>query len=445
MRVLFFILLLFTFAPFTVAAENGAASSQTEAHTHYCPMHLEETGFEGDNCPICGMHLVPMEEGSSPEHDHEMPASSPPSGNVDDTPVYICPMHPHISGEENDTCPICGMNLVPKKTEQGHEEHTNKPEGAFQIDPSYRQTLGVKTAEVKHHEFGRNIRAFGKIAASTRLEYAVDVRTSGWIVDLAVDAVGDTVKKGDLLFTYYSPDLMNAQSDFLIGSRIGNAAQRLRLYGMEDKAIEQLKERGKFFEETPFYAPADGTVTMLNIRKGAHVGEGNSILKLQDFSEVWVNADVPLRDVQFLEVGSPAIITIPETGEEFETVVDFVHPVSDPKNRTATVRLILDNANGTLKPDTYVDAVFNAGSQSRLAVPSQAVLYGGMGAYVIEDAGDGYFNPVMAETGITANGLTEITGGLSHGQKIVTSGQFMLDAESNLKGGMAGMEHDHGG
>lgn len=189
------------------AAENGATPSQTEAHTHYCPMHLEETGFEGDNCPICGMHLVPIEEGSSPEHDHkhEMPTSSPPSENIDSTPIYICPMHPHISGEESDTCPICGMNLVPKKTDQGHEEHTDKPEGAFQIDPSYRQTLGVKTAEVIHHEFGKNIRAFGNIAPSTRLERSVDVRTTGWIVDLAVDAVGDTVKKGDLLFTYYSP------------------------------------------------------------------------------------------------------------------------------------------------------------------------------------------------------------------------------------------------
>lgn len=224
-------------------------------------------------------------------------------------------MHPHISGEESDTCPICGMNLVPKETDQGHEEHTDKPEGAFQIDPSYRQTLGVKTAEVIHHEFGKNIRAFGNIAPSTRLERSVDVRTTGWIVDLAVDAVGDTVKKGDLLFTYYSPDLMNAQSDFLIGTRVGNAAQRLRLYGMEDKAIEQLKERGKFFEETPFYAPADGTVTTLNIRKGAHVDEGNSILKLQDFSEVWVNADVPLRDIQFLGLAPPQQSLFPKQAQ----------------------------------------------------------------------------------------------------------------------------------
>ncbi|MCB9988293.1 MAG: efflux RND transporter periplasmic adaptor subunit [Rhodospirillales bacterium] len=363
--------------------------------------------------------------------------------------IYICPMHPHISGEEGDTCPICGMTLVPKVAEApdgaDHEGHSAAAaEGAFHIDPSYVQTLGVRTAEAMHHDFGRNIRAFGKIAPSTRLEYAVDVRTKGWIVGLPVAAVGDTVKKGDLLFTYYSPDLMSAQSDFLIGSRIGNAEQRLRLYGMDDKGIAELKKQGKFLEETPFYAPADGTVTMLNVRKGAHVNEGGSVLKLQDFSKLWVNADVPVRDVQFLEKGMPATITVPETGEHYETTVDFIDPVDDPQSRTVQVRLLLDNPDGTLKSDTYVDVVFNADVQSRLAVPVEAVLYGEMGAYVIEDAGDGYFKPVMVETGITADGLTEIKSGLSHGQRIVTSGQFMLDAESNLRGGMAGMEHHHG-
>ncbi len=455
MRILFFTLFLFTFAPFVMAAENGVtASSQTEVHTHYCPMHPEETGMEGDNCPICGMHLVPMEdktmdmgaEQTHENHEHEMHSPTAPTKDADGKQVYICPMHPHITGEEGDNCPICGMNLVPKNEgNESQEGHKDKPEGAFLIDPSYIQTLGAKTSGVSHHEFGKSIRAFGKITPSTRLEYAVDVRTKGWIVDLAVDAVGDTVKKGDLLFTYYSPDLMNAQSDFLIGSRVGNAAQRLRLYGMDDKAIAELKERGKFFEETPFYAPEDGTVTMLNVRKGGHVNEGGSVLKLQDFSKVWINADVPLRDVQFLEVGTPAKITISETGEKYEALVDFIHPVNDPKNRTVTVRLVLDNQNGSLKPDTYVDAAFSADPKSRLAVPAEAVLYGSMGAYVIEDAGDGYFRPVMVETGITSQGMTEITSGLSHGQSIVTSGQFMLDAESNLKGGMAAMGHDHGG
>ncbi len=421
MRVLFFVLLLFAFAPAAIAAES-----------YICPMHPHISGEEGDTCPICGMTLVPKAEKN-------------PKGNENKEKkilYWVAPMDPNYRQDGPGKSPM-GMDLVPVYEDEAVGGQ-NTPENAIRIDPVYMQALGVKTAEVTHHEFGRSIRAFGKIAPSTRLEYAVDVRTKGWIVDLAVSAVGDTVKQGDLLFTYYSPDLMNAQSDFLIGSRIGNAAQRLRLYGMDDKAIAELKERGKFFEETPFYASADGTITMLNVRKGAYVNEGGSVLKLQDFSKVWVNADVPVRDVQFLEVGTPVKVSVPETGKGYETSVDFIHPVNNPQSRTIPVRLVLDNPEGTLKADTYVDAVFNADPKSRLAVTSEAVLYGKTGAYVIESLGDGYFRPAMVETGITSDGLTEITDGLTHGQTIVQSGQFMLDAESNLKGGMAAMGHDHG-
>lgn len=364
--------------------------------------------------------------------------------------IYICPMHPHITGEEGDNCPICGMSLVTKisnssETMDEHTEHqTGVPVDAFKINPSYVQALGVRTTEVTHKTFGKKLRAFGEIVPSTRLEYSVNVRTKGWIVDLATDAVGDTVKKGDLLFTYYSPDLMTAQSDFLIGTRIGNAEQRLRLHGMDDKAVTLLKKKGKFLEKTPFHAPENGTVTMLNVRKGAHINEGGLILSLQDFSKVWVNVDIPLRDIEFLKVGTPAQVVMPETGEELETVIDYIHPISDPKNRTVMARLVLNNSDGSLKPSTYVDAIFTASSKSRLAVPVEAVLYSKMGAHVIENLGNGYFRPVMVKTGITSNGLTEIKSGLKHGQSIVTSGQFMLDAESNLRGGMDAMSHDHG-
>lgn len=371
--------------------------------------------------------------------------------------VYICPMHPYITGEKGETCPICGMELVPREggsaeSGSGHEGHEGVPlmstpqdqNGAFlHIDPFYVQKLGVRMGIVGHHDFGRDIRAFGRVMPSTRREHAIDVRTRGWIVDLETDAVGDTVKKGDLLFTYYSPDLMTAQSDFLIGGRIGNAEQRLRLYGMGEKAIALLKKEKKMLEKTPFYAPVDGTVNILNVRAGAHVNEGAQILMLQDYTELWVNVDVPLRDLEFLEIGTPARVFLPETGRALETKIDFIHPVNNPQTRTGQVRLLLQNPEGLLKTETYVDVIFDAQSRSRLAVPAEAVLYGGMGASVMEDAGDGRFRPVMVTTGITSRGLTEITSGLTEGQHIVTSGQFMLDAESSLRGGMAAMGHNH--
>lgn len=352
------------------------------------------------------------------------------------------PMYPATKFDKPGKSPFMDMDLVPVyEEENGGAE---MPAGAIKIDSVYRQALGVKTGTANLHTFGKSVHAFGHLAPSTRLEYAVDVRTAGWIVDLATDAVGDTVKKGDLLFTYYSPDLMTAQSDFLIGARIGNAAQRLRLYGMDDKAIAELRKKGRFMEETPFYAPADGTVSMLNARKGMHIEEGDTVLMLQDYSKLWVTAHLPLRDMQFIAVETPATVTVDETGEKYQAVVDFIHPVTDPQSRNGMVRLVLDNPDGKLKTDTLVNVMFEADSRERLAVPEEAVLYGGSGAYVIEALGDGYFQPVMVKPGITAHGMTEIISGVEAGRSIVTSGQFMIDAESNLQGGMAGMGHDHG-
>lgn len=361
--------------------------------------------------------------------------------------VYICPMHPHIEGEAGDTCPICGMSLVPKQTENTSTSGDKSgaiDEDAIVITPEYIQALGVKTAQVSLEEFGKSIRAYGKIVPSTRLEHTVTVREDGWIVDLATSAIGDSVKKGDLLFTFYSPDLMSAQSDYLIGTRTGKAEQRLRLYGMDDKAIAEFKKGGKMMEATPFYAPLDGTVTMLEARPGMYMGEGARVLTLQDFSKVWINAEVPLRDIEFLKEGNRADITLSETGKIFQGTIDFIHPIANPDSRTVTVRVVADNTENILKPETYVDVIFIGLLEKRLAVPKDAVLYGEGGSYIIEALGDGKFSPRMVETGITANGLTEIKQGIKAGANIVTSGQFMIDAESNLRGGMANMGHDHG-
>lgn len=351
------------------------------------------------------------------------------------------PMVPDQKFDKPGKSPFMDMDLVPfYEAEAGGEQ---APVNAVHIDSVYRQALGVKTAVVNPYEFGKDIRSFGYVVPSTRLEHAIAVRTAGWIATLNASAVGDTVKKGDLLFTFYSPDLMTAQSDFLTGRRIGNAEQRLRFYGMDEQAVAELKKKGKFLEETPFYAPADGTVTMLNVRKGTYVDPkegGNTILMLQDFSKVWVEAQIPPKDLQFLSAGLSATITVEETGETFKAVTDYIYPVIDQESRKGVVRLVLDNPEGKLKSGSLVNVAFESGSDTRLSVPAEAVLYDKDGGHVIEDAGNGYFRPVAVTTGVTAHGMTEIISGLKEGQKIVTSGQFMIDAESSLSGGMAGMD-----
>lgn len=159
---------------------------------------------------------------------------------------WVSAMHPNFRGDEGDNCPVCGMEMVPDpvcfpdKNPDKIGKADIMPDGAIKITPIYQQALSVKTAPVSRKEFGQHIRSFGEIVSSTRHEIMFHMRAEGWIVDMATDAEGDTVKKGDLLFTYYSPDLMNAQSDYLIGNRVGNAEERLRLFGMDDKAIAQL-------------------------------------------------------------------------------------------------------------------------------------------------------------------------------------------------------------
>lgn len=357
------------------------------------------------------------------------------------------PMVPGQKFDKPGKSPYMDMDLVPfyeEEQKETGETHKDISEGSLKIEVSYRQALGVKTATAARHDFGTSIAAFGTVAPSTRLEHAIAVRTAGWIVDLKTSAVGDTVEAGDLLFTYYSPDLMSAQSDFLVGAgRLGNAEQRLRLYGMDDSSIALLKKEGHALRETPFYAPAAGTVSMLEGRKGSYMEEGANVLSLQDYSEVWIEASLPVRDVSLLSTGTPAVVRVPETGETFQAKVEIIYPLTDLQSRNGSVRLVLQNMEGKFKAGELVGVTFEVNRSLRLAVPEDAVLYGDEGTYVIKDIGKGYFQPVNVQLGVTAQGFSEITAGLEEGQNVVTSGQFMIDAESSLRGGIKQMEGGH--
>lgn len=367
---------------------------------------------------------------------------------------YVSPMHPQHRGEAGDNCPVCGMAMVPDPLcypEENHDAHSHHDAmnegGGVYISPAFRQALGVRMAEVSRIAFGHDIRAYGTIVPDMRREHQITLRAAGWLSELAASAEGDFVQKGDLLFTLYSPDLMAAQSDYLVDRRnsrmTGDPARRLRLFGMDEAAIALLRERGEMLEQTPFYAPADGTVAALPVRAGAYVPEGQLVMTLQDYSHVWVMANVALRDLGFLKEGARARVKL--AGSESWRVgrIDFIDPAIDAASRTGSVRIELPNPRGDLRPGLYGDVRFDAESHHRLAVPEQAVLYGAGGAYVLRDRGGGHFAPQPVVTGIRADGHIEIRSGLSHGDRIVTSGQFMIDAEANLRGAMSGMDHDH--
>lgn len=404
---------------------------------------------------ISSISASPAAIAQNTDHSSMNMSSQSEQVSVKESEIYVCPMHPHIHGENGDNCPICGMALVPAKTSDeipvNSDISADDLKGSHRVNPDLMQTIGVKTAAVKLEVFGDDLRAYGRVVPSSRIENQVTLRIEGWVEDLAASAVGDVIEKGQRLFNLNSPQLISAQTDYLTALKLGNndiakaAESRMRQLGVDDKAIELIKSQDKALTSVPFYATSSGVVTNLNIRTGDYIKPAMPLLAIQDLSTVWVEADVPERDISNLKMGDRVMIHLSEIGKKRLGKITYIQPTMDPTTRTGQVRIELKNPNGDLKPDSFVDVIFTAEKRHRLAVPTQAVLRSSMGDYVLRYLGDGRFKPVMIRTGAKSNEFIEVKSGLEKGQQIVTSGQFLLDAEASLKSGMGSMSgHNHG-
>lgn len=355
--------------------------------------------------------------------------------------AWTCPMHPHYIANEFGTCPICGMDLV--KLDTGSDSAGGSPgqqRTAITIAPETLQTMGVRIAKAEVTSFGRIIRSFGIVAENERLQTEMTARTEGWIEDLRIRAVGDQVKKGDMLFSMYAPEFIVTQRDYLDAlkgssrTRIQSIKTRLRAFGMQDAAIRQLEAKREVMEFVPFYADLDGTVAMIELRPGSYVKRGTMLTRIQDYSQIWLMVSVSEKDLTFVKPGGSARVTFPNIpGREVFAKVEYVYPTVDPKTRTGQVRLVLDNADGQLRPGAYADVAFEVGSEQRLAVPSEAILKSGGVRYVVASLGKGRFAPRAVKTGLTSGRWTEISGEIAAGDDIVVSGQFLIDSESALR------------
>ena len=405
--------------------EKPNASSETQRYT--CPMHPHYISTDPDGtCPICGMDLVPADKAQEP------------TSSAGEILYYKHPMG------KPDTSP------VPKKDSMGMDYipvYADDTGSGVAVSPEMIQTMGIRTAPAETRDFSRVLRAFGTVETDERLENVTVSRLEGWIEDLAVNAEGDTVRPGSLLYRIYSPDLIAAQRDYLNSFKIGNEAriasvrQRLRSLGMQNAAIDLLTETRQVIERVPVYAEAGGTVAELQIRNGDYVKPGTPILRLQSYADVWVIASVPESDLPLVETGMPAGLDFPSAPDApGEGRIDYIYPTIDPNTRTANVRIEVDNASGYLRPGAYADISLNIGGRPRLSVPSEAILLGGEGARVVIAKGNGRFSGRAVQTGISADGRTEILSGLESGEVVVASGQFLLDSEANLKEGLSKLE-----
>ncbi len=354
---------------------------------------------------------------------------------------YTCAMHPSVKSTTPGSCPICGMNLVAVT----NDEAVSK---TITIDNRRRQMIGVETTKVTHRDLRKDVRAVGRVTYDERRMSNVTLKFDAWVGELSADYVGAQVKKGEVLFTVYSPELLAAQQEYLETlkrlARRGPddslkiaARQRLRLWDMSSWEIKALEKRGRPREYIPIYASSNGTIVEKNVDEGSAVKMGETLFRIADLSQVWIDAEVYEADLELIREGMAATITLPYVPSQiFEATVDYIYPYLQGDSRTARIRLNLDNANGVLKPDMYAEVNLVAEFGHRLVVPEEAVMLAGESRVVFVDLGEGKLKPVKIKIGQRVQGFIEVIDGLELGDTVVTSGNFLIASETKLKAGI---------
>ena len=341
-----------------------------------------------------------------------------------------------------------GLEIAAGGVPVGVEAAGNTDGNVITIDNRRRQMIGIEIGEAAHRQLVRPVRAVGEVTHDERLLSQVTLKYDGYIGDLQADYVGAFVEQGQVLFTVYSPELLAAQQEYLETFRRpgGNGAedgllraarQRLRLWDMADAEIEALEARGVPLDYIPIHAPRSGTLIERNIADGSAARMGQTLLTIADLSRVWIEAEVFEADLELMEEGITASITLPYLpGRRFEADVDYVYPYLQAESRTGRVRLTLENSAGELKPGMYAEVALQFELGERLSVPEEAVIVAGESRVVFVDLGDGRLRPTRIQTGRRAQGFVEVLDGLSAGDQVVTSGNFLLAAETRLKTGL---------
>lgn len=358
---------------------------------------------------------------------------------------WTCPMHPQISRDGPGQCPICGMDLVER-------ERSGEDAAIIAVPGRIQQSMNLRTAEVQRGRLWRRIDTVGRVQVDETGLAHLHPRVQGWIGELDVNAMGEPVEAGQRLFTLYSRELVNAQEEFLQALRSGGAEmtraarQRLAALDVQPRAIERIERDRQVIEYLPWYASQDGYVQSLNIRPGMFVAPGSDMLVIAS-NRVWVLADVFAAQMAWIESGQPVEITREaRPGETLEAEIDFVYPELDETTRTARVRIAIDEAQAGIRPGEWATVTIYAGPEDDLLfVPTEALIRTGTATRVVLRAGEERFEVREVRAGMESGQYTEILDGVSEGEEVVTSGQFLIDSEANLRAGhdRLGGGHDH--
>jgi Cu(I)/Ag(I) efflux system membrane fusion protein len=338
------------------------------------------------------------------------------------------------------------------------------PRADISIDPRRQQLIGVRTAPARRIPLAQTIRTTGSVRADETRQTDINLKIEGWIRDLYVDYTGQAVRKGQPLFTLYSPDLYTTEQEYVLALKsrdqmqssqipeardradqlVASARQRLLLWDIPAEEIKALEDRREPQNAVLFRSPVDGVVMDKQAVKGAHMMPGQTLYKIADFSTVWVEADVYETEMPLVRVGARAVVTLDAYPEErFTGRVVYIYPYVDEKSRTNKVRYEFANRGGRLKPGMYANVEINAGpagAASGIVVPTNAVLDSGTEQVVFVAKGDGYFEPRRVKIGRRLGADIEIVEGIKEGDEVATQATFFLDSESQLRASLQGFD-----
>lgn len=395
---------------------------------------------------------------------------------------YHCPMHPTYVSDKPGDCPICGMKLVPIESspspdqERGHAGHqpdnrADAPESAPSQVPGYAsvtipaeriQSMGITLAKATRESFNQSVRTFGRVVFDETRVHHVHVRFDGYIEDLYVNYTGQYVRKGQPLFSIYSPELYATQNEYLLALRareqradtgddsaidlVASARERLALWNIGEREIRELERTRKPSRALVIASPVSGYVTGKTAVHGLQVTPADNLYDIVDLSTVWVQADIYEINLPFVQVGQPASIELDyRPGKVWRGRVAFIEPIVDPATRTVKARLEFANPDGQLKPEMYATVTIGGARGTGIAVPESAVIATGERTIVFVAKGEGRFDPREIVVGVRVRNLYEIKRGLAEGEEVATGANFLLDSESKLKASLSGAgEHKHG-
>ena len=352
-------------------------------------------------------------------------------------PAYwVAPMDPNYRRDKPGKSPM-GMDLVPVYNENGPQNSAGA--GAIWISPEVVNNLGVRTATAALRSLQPTIITVGYVQYDEDQLTHVHPRVEGWVEKLYVKADGDRVEKGQPLYALYSPELVNAQEELVFALSRNNprlitaAENRLQALQIDAAVIQELRRSQEVRRSLTFYSPRSGVIDNLNIREGSFVRPGTTLVSVGTLDDVWVQAEIFESQAPLVQIGQPVTMTLDYlAGKHWLGEVDYVYPTLDPQTRTARVRLRFSNPDALLKPNMFAKVAIQTPADANvLVIPKEAVIRLGDQNRVVLALGEGRFKSVTVALGRIDGEFAEIRSGLSVGERVVTSAQFLLDSESS--------------